>query len=159
MVVMIQAVRQRPLLHVPLGYQFMSYFPMFHFRREVINERFIIINILGSCNTRTLRTQLNWASKTFYMFWFLKTQTDFSWVLLFLFVFEWEYQGTLKINKKITNWKGKKLAFAYKSFTNSFLSLWRRLNMDQAAEVSSFHFPFPQHEQNLPRGPSRMSTI
>lgn len=69
MVVMIQAVRQRALLHAPLGYQLMSYFPMFHFRRrnakEVINERSIIINILGRCNTRTLRTQLNWASKTF----------------------------------------------------------------------------------------------
>lgn len=161
---------QHYLHHVTLGYQFMTYFPMLHFRRgnarEVINDRSIIIIILGSCNTRTLQTQLIWTSKAFHMFWFLKNKQQVSSQLLpFLFVCFWmrilnlERVATLKINNKITNWEGKKLAFAYKNFTNSFLSLWRKLNMDQAAEVSSFHFPFPQHEQNLPRGPSRMSTI
>lgn len=90
---------QHYLCHISLGYLFMRCFPMFHFRRrnarEVINDSSVIINVLGSCNTRTLQTQLNWTSKTFCMFWFLKNkQQIFSWVLLFfcLFVFEWEYQ-------------------------------------------------------------------
>lgn len=69
---------QHYLRYVPLGYQFMTYFPVFHCRRrnarEIINDRSIIINILGSCNTRTLWTQLNWTSKTFYMFWFFKNK-------------------------------------------------------------------------------------
>lgn len=81
---------QHYLCHILLDHQFMSYFPIFHFRRrnarEVINDS-SIINVLGSCNTRTLSPQMNWTSKTFYMLWFLKNQQQiFSWCVLFLFV-------------------------------------------------------------------------
>ena len=62
---------------IPLGYQYITYLPTFHFRkgnaREVINGRSTTINILRSCNTRVW-TQLNWIGKTLYLFWFLKTK-------------------------------------------------------------------------------------